>query len=273
MNNEPEVGGLFRKNYLRPSEALADSMRARRRLLAFFDTDTGNKVVFVQFIARELGVDYPWIGTGYNHTKFWVSAEVGDFLSAITIWRKLSDNPNRWIATARRVFHEENLHYSIDDEGGVHYLVDAEFSASIQAAIEGLGKTKFTAAKDALETGLEALGATSQSGKGLIRGVFEAVESAFLVVIGPENANRLNASAIEKHLKPILIQRYSEFPASEEKVTRMLGTLSAWVHEAHPYRHGAPFDKVHEAPLDLAISSASTGIAFLRLLAGLDGNL
>jgi hypothetical protein len=273
MNKEPEVGGLFRINYLRPQERLADSIRARRRLAAFFDADSGSKTAFVNMVARELGLEYPWIGSGYYHSDFWVKAELGDFLSAITIWRKLSPYPERWISAARRVFQEENLHYSIDDEGGVHFLVDVEFSATAQSAIEGLGQVKFTAARDALESGLKALGATSQSGKGLIRGVFEAVESAFLVVIGPENANRLNAQAIDRHLRPLLIKRYSGFPAADEKVARTLGTLSAWVNEAHPYRHGAPFDQIHEAPLEIAISSASIGMAFLRLLAGLDREL
>ena len=104
----------------------------------------------------------------------------------------------------------------------------------------------------------------------LIRGVFEAAETTFLVVAGPDAGNRLNKQAVDKYLKPILVARYKAVPDADDKVSRMLEGFNAWVKEAHPYRHGTGNgEEVHEAPLDLAILSANTGMGFIRFLAGL----
>lgn len=146
-------------------------------------------------------------------------------------------------------------------------MVDEEFSTTVQSVLDGLGDPKFTAARSALEDALGNLSPTRQSGKGLIRGVFEAVESAFLVVI-EKKANRINGQSIEQHLKPLLNERYSGIPEAGDKIDRMLRTLKEWVNSAHPYRHGAPFEEVHEAPLDEAILSATIGMGFLRYFVG-----
>ncbi len=87
---------------------------------------------------------------------------------------------------------------------------------------------------------------------------------------GPDAGNRLNKQAVDKCLKPILMARYTAAPDAEDKVSRMLEGFNAWVKDAHPYRHGtANGGDVHEAPLDLAILSANTGMGFIRFLAGL----
>lgn len=262
-----EEGELFIRNYLRSPVKLSDSMKARRRVAAKFldsmDLSQINK--FPGLVKGELGVDYPYIN-GWHHNGFWEKVEIGDFLSAITLW--LRQRPHQ-LAEARRILEQEDLHYRIDDKGGVHFLVDAEFSALVETTLAGLGKPQFTAARAALQEGMKALAPTNPSGKGLIRGVFEAVESVFLVVIGPDTANRLNKQAVDKYLKPVLVERYKAFPEAEDKVGRMLEIFSAWVNDAHPYRHGAPFEQVHEAPLELAVLSATGGMGFIRLLTGL----
>ncbi|MEJ8310200.1 hypothetical protein [Agrobacterium larrymoorei] len=264
---EGNEGELFTRNYLRRHTKLSDSIKARRRVAACFlasmSADQLNK--FPSIVQRELGVDYPYVN-GWFHNGFWQKTDIGDFLSAITLW--IRQAPNQ-LAEARKILEQEDLHYKIDDKGGIHFLVDAEFSSAVEAALSGLNKPEFTAARAALEEGLKALSPQKQSGKGVIRGVFEAVESSFLVVIGPNTANRLNKQSVDGYLKPILLDRYGAFPDAEDKVSRMLETFNAWVKEAHLYRHGAPFEQVHEAPLELALLSATSGMAFIRLLAGL----
>jgi hypothetical protein len=260
-------GELFTRNYLRSPVKLSDSMKARRRVAARFldsmDATQLNK--FPIIVKGELGVEYPYVN-GWYHNGFWEKVDVGDFLSAITLW--LRQRPQQ-LAEARRILEHEDLHYRIDDRGGVHFLVDAEFSSAVETTLAGLDKPQFTAARAALQDGMKALGPASQSGKALIRGVFEAVESSFLVVIGPNAANRLNKQAVDKHLKPILLDRYKAFPDADDKVSRMLDTFNAWVSDAHPYRHGAPFEQVHEAPFELAVLSATSGMGFIRLLTAL----
>lgn len=271
MSDDPVEGELFSRNYLRPAERLSDSARARRRALAVFrglERYIGGD--FVALAERAMGVDYPSYGYGYSHEQFWTECEVRDFLGSITLVFRLL-RPRRegdaYLNEMRDIFRQEGLHYRIDDSGGVHYLVDEEFSWVTEVTIQGLGSQRFTGARQALEEGLKALSAENLSGKGLVRGVFEAAESTFLVLAADAQVNRLNEGAVEKHLKPMLMARYDGVPESEDKVTRVLDTFNRWVKAAHPYRHGAAFEDVHEAPLDEAVLLASTGMAFIRYMA------
>ncbi|KXG84338.1 hypothetical protein [Agrobacterium bohemicum] len=264
---EAKEGELFTRSYQRSPTKLSDSIKARRRVAARFlasmSVDQLNK--FPLIVKGELGAEYPYFN-GWFHNGFWEKSDVSDFLSAITLW--IRQAPNQ-LTVARDILEQEDLHYKMDDRGGIHFLVDAEFSSAVEAALSGLDRPEFTAARAALQEGLKALSPVKQSGKGLIRGVFEAVESSFLVVIGPNTANRLNKQSVDGCLKLILLDRYKEFPEAEDKVARVLETLNAWVREAHPYRHGAPFEQVHEAPIELALLSATSGMGFIRLFAGL----
>lgn len=273
MTEAPIEGGLFRRNYVREAVPLADSKRARRRLLVLFGKVVrgSNQERFIQQIEGDLGVPYPYRGMYHSHEAFWEASEIGDALSGITFMIQLAQGDHERTGKlaldgARRILSEEQLHYRIDDAGGVHFLIDEEFIRVSDAALAGLGDPRFAAAKHALDEALANLGPAKQSGKALIRGVFEAVESAFLVVIGQPSVNRLNGQAIEKHLKPILMARYAGYGEAEDKVNRAMDTFKAWVTSAHPFRHGAPLDQIHEAPLDLAVMTATQGMGFLRYL-------
>lgn len=266
----PVEGELFRRNYQRPIMPLSDSSRARQRLYKLFDS-TGTKQDregFHNVVEAKLGIEYPSSTWGYLDREFWTKAEVGDVLSAVTLWCRSAGQHFR--DEARHVFIQEHLRYRIDDKGGVHFLVDEEFERTIAVTIAGLGAPRFASSLHALEEGLSNLGTTKQSGKGLIRGVFEAVESAFLEVVGkPSGLDRVNAPAIDKYLKPILLQHYAAYPEADDKVDRLLEHFKYWTKSAHPFRHGAALEQIHEAPLDLAILSATQGIGYLRFLASL----
>jgi hypothetical protein len=268
--SDAKEGELFRTNYLRSPVKLADSKRARRRLSKLFEDSMANGVDFANAVRRQLGIDYPITTYGYDHEGFWVHSEVGDFLSGITLWSRIVRHHKPALDAARRILDEEDLHYRIDDKGGVHYFVDELFAYTVESTLAGLGDARFTAARHALEGGLKSLGPTHQSGKGLIRGVFEAVETTFLVIVGPDAGDRLNKQAVERYLKPILITHFATVPDAEDKVSRLLDGFNAWVKEAHPFRHGtATGEEVHEAPLDLAVLSANTGMGFIRFLSGI----
>ncbi|TIN06702.1 hypothetical protein [Mesorhizobium sp.] len=266
----PVEGALFRRNYVREPVALPDSARARQRLFVFFIDflSQDQQANFVTEVERLLGIEYPRAGNGYPlHGYFWRREGIIDVLSGITlVLRALSRGRliQRALATARGIIAEEGLHYRIDDAFGVHYLVDEEFTRVSEAALAGLGQPRFAAASHALDEALSHLDPGRQSGKALIRGVFEAVESAFLVVVNQPNVNRLNAQSIDAHLKPILMARHATYGEAKDKVDRAMEMFKAWVHSAHPFRHGAPLDQIHEAPIDLAIMSATQGMGFLR---------
>lgn len=260
---------MFRRNYLRPEVALEDSQRARYRLYKLFFDIVDDRFDFVELVEKEIGIDYPRNFNGHHHEKFWTKSEIGDVLSSITIWFHLISQKETFLRAARRIFREEHLRYRIDDKGGVHFLVDEEFERVVAAAVAGLGSPRFAASLHALHEAMTHLGATRQSGKGLIRGVFEAVESAFLAVISDPKINRLNGDVMDKHLKPLLMVRYANHGDAEDLADRFMDHFKAWVKSAHPFRHGTPLEQIHEAPLDLAIMSATQGIGYLRFLASL----
>ena len=269
MPEEPVEGALFIRNYARPSVKLKDSERARRRILQYFwDQSSQTRNDFVKLVKSELGVDYPYSVSDYWHEKFWTTAQVVDFLSSVTIMYRLSNRREALLAAMRRIFVEENLRYRLDDKGSVHFLVDEQFERSIAATLDGLGQAQFKAARHTLEQALEIMSGANPSGKALIRGVFEAVESAFLIRIQPvpPNVNRLNDQNVTNHFRPILVARYTNAPDANDKIDRVLELLKAWVKTAHPFRHGASFDQIHEAPFDYAVLLADQGMAFLRYI-------
>ncbi|RWA73656.1 hypothetical protein [Mesorhizobium sp.] len=270
MEQAPKPGELFRRNYIRHEALLADSSRARKRVLKLFSSvgSVSARDKFAHAVENELGIDFPQ-DYGYAPEIFWPRCELSDFLSAITLWvRELSvQDASTFLSGVRRVFAEENLSYEVDDYGGCHFLVDEEFRQLSDRALAELDASRFTAAKTALSQALGSLGPVNQSGKALIRGVFEAVESAFLVVINQPNVQQLNAQAMDNHLKPILLARYTGQSNADDMVDRLLNSFKAWVKSAHPFRHGTPSDQIHEAPIEVAILSATQGMGFLRLLA------
>ncbi len=153
---DAKEGELFRRNYLRSPVKLADSERARRRIFKGFQlialAAQSGADFFVRRVEASLGIKYPMdFGGYYDHESFWVEADVGDFLSAITLWIQLVAAQEQALRYARQILQDENLHYRIDDKGGVHYLVDEPFAYTVESTLSGLGDARFTAARHALK--------------------------------------------------------------------------------------------------------------------------
>ena len=65
MSLQPQEGGLFRVNYLRPDAPQSDSARARFRIAEVSMNMTfGERERFANLVRRELGVRY---NAGYEH--------------------------------------------------------------------------------------------------------------------------------------------------------------------------------------------------------------
>jgi hypothetical protein len=264
---EPIEGNLFVRNYRKPAQRLPDSDRARRRIYLTskiacdLDRFAGDAEI-------SLGLRYP-SNYGYMHDTFFSDCRTDDFLSCITILLRHVKSPHQTEQLREefsKIFREESLNYRIDPRGGVHFEVDDQFQRNIDATVLGLGNPKFTASLHALEESLKQFSGPNRSGKILIRGVFEAVESAFLVVVNNQKLNRLSDQSIDADLKKHLLKRYAKVPEADDKVLRTLENIKSWVKAAHPFRHGAPLDQVHEAPEDYAVFLADQGMAILRLI-------
>jgi hypothetical protein len=58
---------------------------------------------------------------------------------------------SRWLQEAGRIFAEENVHYSVDDKGGVHFRFDEEFARGNVATIAALQTPRYANARAAFE--------------------------------------------------------------------------------------------------------------------------
>lgn len=271
VDQTKNTGKLFIYNYMRMDSPISDSERARRRIDGTFFRIIGSDghERLSSFLYIELGIifDITYHKRRERLFEFWTKSKIEVILSSITIVYKIFPNSSQfWLQEISRIFEEEQMSYKLDNECGVHYLIDENFEAEKHSCLAGLSAPEFIASKHALEDGLRNLTVQRQSGKGLIRGVFEALESAFLVVINEPSKDRISSDLIDRKLKPIIVNRYFNWQDSDEIVNRVLETLKSWVKAVHYYRHGTPLEQIHEPPINLAISLASQGMAHIRFI-------
>src|SRR5215472_13444232 len=202
-------GGRFSQVYLDRREPAADSKRMRRRLAAlvheFYDLRRLSEVV-----PRELGIDVPWSPRGPHWAKFLDQCDMRDVLDFVTVAFRLivqevqsgastnRDAPSKWTQEVRRIFAEENVHYTVDDFGGVHPRIDDQFARNSAAAIASLQAPRYSNALHAFEGGMAALAEAPPDGKGAIRGVFSAAEAVFKLIL--PKVPRLGASEADGFL-------------------------------------------------------------------------
>ena len=170
----------------------------------------------------------------------------------------------------RRIFAEENVHYTVDDRGGVHFQFDEEFARNRAAAVAALQNARYANALHSFESGMAALAKAPPDGKGAIRSVFAAAEGIFRLII--PKAPRLGAAKLNG-LGPLLPQLFSEDETARRSSLKMLASLKEWVDAAHFYRHEEGAEEVAQPPLRLTVYIVSSGASHLRWLAELDASL
>ena len=160
---------IFRLNYNRLPDNVADSKRARLRLFKLFDrlTDDEEKSAFVEVVKSKLGYSFPYGGYNYDFLSFFNTAPIDDVLSSLIFICRMKRGDPSVISAIQEIFTEEQLRYTINERGGVHFLVDTAFEHSVAAAIAGLGEPRFKGALHAFQSGLEAITPAKQSGKTL----------------------------------------------------------------------------------------------------------
>ena len=274
------VGRRFSHVYLGRGEPTQDSVRFRRRLIAFIYQYKALNLArgrIAEVIHRELGVDIPSrLNHGSDFRDFFDHAEIRDVLDSITvIWTELysmglSTAADEWRDFVQRAINEENLGYRLDEKSGVHYLVDEEFERNRLATVQHLDNPRYGAVRAEFESAYEKLSQVPPDTKEAIRAVFEAMEILTKLMIGSNKVTRLGSAAVEKYLKPMLKSAYTDDEVALKAANQFLSGLSDWINAAHVYRHGQEVEEPAEPPVDLAVAMVSSGTAYLRWLVRLD---
>lgn len=267
--------------YIERGKPGPDSDRFRRRLSAFYfeklDTFTGD---IIRDIHRELGAAIPYGPGGFSIGEFFLKAALRDILDSVTvIYTVLKPKPHErysgsglllaeWLAFVRRVFKEANLHYRVDDEGVVHYLVDEEFEHNRISVLRSLENKRYEGVRAAFEDAHSQLDSDPINKKSAVRSMFESIEILAKLML-PE-ITRLNKAVVQKDLKEIALRKYVHDEVAAKTISTIFNGFSEWVDALHNYRHGQGKEEVVEPPLEFAVYVLSSGASFLRWLIEMD---
>lgn len=274
---QPQSGLRFSLNYISHPELLPDSQRMRRRLgLLFFSQCEGDRLR--DRLIKELGVDLSNMGCRYEH--YWPNAmialELRDVLDTVTIVHDYLRNdiysgpeePTDFLRDVRRIFQEERVRYTVDEQGGVHLAVDAAFEQVRISSVQALNSSRYEAVRASLEGAYSALDQLPPDGKTALRQVFFANESLFRLIF--PKAHQLGKGEMQKHLKPAVDRKYSELTPAIHAAQKQLSQYTEWVSGAHFYRHEPGSEEPSQPPIEMAIHYVTSGTAWLRWLQKFD---
>src|SRR5258708_34935858 len=128
---------------------------------------------------------------------------------------------NGRIAAVRRIFEEQNVHYTVDGDGGVHFQFDEQFAKDRAAAIESLQGDRYANARNAFDGGMEAFSKAPPDGKNAVRGVFSAAENVFKLMTSKDRLGANEADA----LGPIIDKAYAADVTARQSARKMLRSL------------------------------------------------
>jgi hypothetical protein len=276
MTDFPQ-GKRFSHVYLERGEPRADSARARRRISStFLDIPSNARDGFSGLVERELGVELPSTGYGTHWSNYFASCELRDLLDTITLAYQHFSKSGRttvaasWLRDVNRVMQEENLRYTIDQQGGVHFAIDEEFARARAATISVLQTSRYKNVLNSFEQGETALGNIPPDGKGAVRATFASVEGLFRLMF--PSAPRLTSSEIDRNLTASLQSMFAADPAAAGAAAKLLASFKDWVDAAHFYRHEPGREEIAQPPLTLAINLVSLGASYIRWLAEIDAS-
>jgi hypothetical protein len=268
-----EQGVRFSQNYIAKGKPTSDSARMRRRLFNVFMRDRYNNFASSLDIEAALGVKMPHLaGYGPHWEKYFVDCELRDFLDTITVvaskLRQLRETTRlgQWVRLVKEIFNEENVHYRLDERGGVHFAIDAEFEHNQACAIAALQGSRYGAARAHFEAGQKALDASSPQTREAIRQTFEAAETVFKLMFS--DVTQLGVTEITKKLQPLVKDRFQG--SERNSAVQLAEGFSKWVVGAHQYRHGQGVEEPDNPSITTTVLSVSLGATYVRWLAELD---
>jgi hypothetical protein len=286
-DQESPIGQLFTHAYTERGAPVQDSEIFRRRLGSYVDSHhSKDGPTIQQFLKLETGLKVPYFsnrGGGRNFEEFLVDIPIGNLLNIITLLHRfLSDmhqkhlrerhhmGPNpaeAWHSFVSRIFREENLGYTLDDECGVHFLVDEEFEHNRVTMLRSLDSPRYAGVRDAFEAAHRHLDIENQDTKAAVRSMFESLEILTRLMVDTKN---LNAWVVEHSLKQLARDVYASDEIANAAMEKVFDGFAQWVDGLHHYRHGQGKPEPVSPSLGFAIYVVSSGASMLRLLVEID---
>jgi hypothetical protein len=278
MSDKP-IGKRFTHVYIDRGKPTDDSPRMRTRLGSVLDALGEHNVS--EAAERKLGIQTPW-SINQNWRQLLPEWRLEDVLDIVTIahgqivheevqarsqYGISRDAARKFLVEVQEIFNEENVHYQVDVQGGVHHKLDAAFAVQKAATIASLQGQRYDNARHEFDRAMEEIAKPVPNGKHAIRAVFTATEGLFRLM--HPDCPRLAAGQVVK-LEPIIKKLMSADAAALRAAMKSLDAFKDWVDAAHNYRHEPGTPEVAQPPLSLAVHLVSTGAAHLRWLAELD---
>ncbi len=273
-DENPPIGQHFSQLYIERGAPQDDSARLRFSLAAYINDELfryRDKITCA--IHREQGIPVSW-NAGYNFQRFLEEAELRDVLDLITtVWRVLareslqkfpSKGPAReWHDFVEGALAKENMAYRLDEQCGVHYLVDEEFERNRLSALRCLGAPQYNGVRNAFEEAHSRLEESPPNTKAAVRSIIESVEILYKMMVGSQS---LTTASIRQDFQPLIAQAYGGDNTALRVSNKLADGFRSWVEGAHFYRHGQPEEKVVAPPLGIAVHIVSMGASYLRWL-------
>lgn len=153
-------GQRYSQTYLERGDPKDDSKRARRRIYRLFLANSLDEHVNHEEIELCTGAVVPTGFYGPEWLNFFEECPLRDLLDLVTIIARNAAKRGRsgaWIKNIEAIFREEHLRYRVDERGGVHLAVDAEFVHNQDLAIASLASVRYEAARAHFSSSQDAL--------------------------------------------------------------------------------------------------------------------
>ena len=284
------VSNRFSQIYKSDTKLYDDSKRFRVRLHTYLKKLLENYNL-AQKIQETLGVKTTFYGTHYDIEGFMDSASIKDILDSVTIcYELLKDTKNirsnykpeisvnrtkalqkELITFVNQCFLEENLYYTVDENGIVHFNPDEEFHCLKNTTLRILQEERYVSVAHEFRKVSKSLDLGPAHTKDAIGNLFKSIETLFRLLCNHGDIKNLNSSAVAKYLPNIAKKAYQgECTTTLAVVNQKIEEFKKWTDSAQPYRHGQATEVIDEPPLSLAVLIISTGASYLRWLAWLD---
>lgn len=293
MDDRPK-GQRFNLTYLPQDDPSSDSETMRYRLAKLIEKDryqpqkkmthfgsrnsswVADHKKIQDFVEEEIGCQFRTVINGQTYASwphFLRRIPINRVLDTVTVaYRRMAEagRQNDFLSQVSRIFQEENMAYDVDQEGGVHPVIDGAFASAKRAAILGMNETRYLLSLTRINEVDAALISSPPDYIKAIRSVFGANENLFKLMYGTP---RLDARSASEKIGKQLQMIYADHPTMQRSSAQVLKSFSGWIDAAHHYRHEEGSEEPSQPDAELAIVLLSEGTAFVRWLVGIDKKL